>query len=655
MQLYSVTFNGYKRLADTWVNLGERVIAIVGPNEAGKSSLLEGLTLLNDDSPIARSALSRGVSIPDAESHEVICARFRLSDTDRALATLPLRSDQGLWLVVAKTVGGKRNYRLDPIVSRDTAPRRAAIAALVVAAQESWYQLWTRTETDDDGSVVDVSPQDLCAETAEALKPTGTLNAESLAGLGLVITWLREALETGKFAKNTDKKRAAKLLEALTSALAIERVTRPNADLIEQLRDLVPSFVEFDEKVRSLRSEYDLAESTQQSDPAFLNLMEMAGLSPVDLLDAFSSGDAGRLRSLMEDSQTRLAGVLREAWKQSDLTVSFDRDATTLKITISSSGHDFFSLDDRSDGLRIFLALRAFLARSSRTVAPILLVDEAENHLHYDAQADLVRMFEIQNEVASVIYTTHSVGCLPQDLGRGIRAVTPEQGLSRSRIENQWTRDSAGLTPLMFAMGAGTVPLAPARYVVIGEGPSDALLLPSLLRDAVGASTLEFQVVAGLSEASNAELNRLQIEAARVAYFVDGDDGGETLRQRLVSIGVPAGKIVAITQASAGMTIEDLVDPSLLATALNQYLSAWPPNQAGLERTDIPDSRRVAALRTWCEARDIPVPSKLRVAEEILRVVEQDGRVPKRVSDASKGALIRRLHERLIAALTPTA
>jgi predicted ATP-dependent endonuclease of OLD family len=60
--------------------------------------------------------------------------------------------------------------------------------------------------------------------------------------------------------------------------------------------------------------------------------------------------------------------------------------------------------------------------RSSEHV-PILLLDEIETHLHYDAQADLAQMLAKQEIVAKVIYTTHSMGCLPEDLGTGVRFI----------------------------------------------------------------------------------------------------------------------------------------------------------------------------------------------------------------------------------------
>lgn len=43
MKAYKLRFHGYKRLADTGCNVDGRMIAFLGPNEAGKSTVLNAL------------------------------------------------------------------------------------------------------------------------------------------------------------------------------------------------------------------------------------------------------------------------------------------------------------------------------------------------------------------------------------------------------------------------------------------------------------------------------------------------------------------------------------------------------------------------------------------------------------------------------------
>ena len=169
---------------------------------------------------------------------------------------------------------------------------------------------------------------------------------------------------------------------------------------------------------------------------------------------------------------------------------------------MSMQAEDYIEIDQRSDGLRQFVALRAYVALEEATVKPVLLIDEAETHLHYDAQADLVQVLEEQDDVAKVVYTTHSAGCLPRDLGTGIRAIVPtyrESDGERSQTDDSevvnrfWTH-GRGFSPILIAMGASVLAFASTRKAVIAEGMSDAMLLPTLIREATGADHLEYQV-----------------------------------------------------------------------------------------------------------------------------------------------------------------
>ncbi len=51
----------------------------------------------------------------------------------------------------------------------------------------------------------------------------------------------------------------------------------------------------------------------------------------------------------------------------------------------------------------------------------------------------------------------------------------------------------------LLALGATTLALGALRRAVFVEGPSDAILLPALLREALDLPVLGFQVVPGLA------------------------------------------------------------------------------------------------------------------------------------------------------------
>jgi predicted ATP-dependent endonuclease of OLD family len=316
------------------------------------------------------------------------------------------------------------------------------------------------------------------------------------------------------------------------------------------------------------------------------------------------------------------------------VTISFREVGPSLHITLSSHA-TFFRLDEHSDGMRMFVALRAFVEDAGRDPKPILLIDEAEQHLHYDAQADLIRVLATQTDVKKVIYTTHSIGCLPQDLGRGARLVVPDPEASRSVVKNSWTSHlagerwdgSAGLSPLMAAMGAKALALTPARTVVVTEGPSDALLLPTLLREATGRASLDYQIIAGLADITEERVEWIEDEAWRVIYLADGDNDGLKKRDLVLKAGVDEFRALVLPN---GLTLEDLLAPSLYVEAVNNRLNLKPPHLAGITVADLSERNRSQSVRNWCKAHGIAPPGKIAVGEEIVRLVINQPKSPYR-------------------------
>jgi predicted ATP-dependent endonuclease of OLD family len=204
----------------------------------------------------------------------------------------------------------------------------------------------------------------------------------------------------------------------------------------------------------------------------------------------------------LEKANEALKLEFTRAWGQTQLTVKLDIDANLLKLMMSMQARDYIRIDQHSDGLRQFVALRAFLAAQERDRDLVVLIDEAETHLHYDAQADLVGVFEEQEEAAAIFYTTHSTGCLPRDIGIGLRGIVPiyratdtgQEMTDHSEILNGFWFDKKGFSPLLIAMGASAFAFSGAQKAVVTEGFTDALLLPTLLREACEVSHLSYQL-----------------------------------------------------------------------------------------------------------------------------------------------------------------
>jgi AAA ATPase domain len=239
---------------------------------------------------------------------------------------------------------------------------------------------------------------------------------------------------------------------------------------------------------------------------ALENLLNTAELKLKELFEASQKNDRGAVQTMLRRANKKLQTKMTSVWQQSKATIALEENAGVLSILVNAEDQ-LNSIAERSDGLKQFVSLFALV---SQAVEPqrdvVLLIDEAERHLHYDAQADLIQMLAKQGMARKVIYTTHSFGSLPEDMGLGVRIVSPI-GEHESKIVNDfWSQGGAGLSPLLLNMGAATMAFLPVRYCVLAEGAVDMLLLPSLFRELRAVETLGFQVAPGLAEAGDASI-----------------------------------------------------------------------------------------------------------------------------------------------------
>jgi hypothetical protein len=409
-----------------------------------------------------------------------------------------------------------------------------------------------------------------------------------------------------------------------------------------------PDFILFDEADRSIESSYTFDEQLVADPPSALaNLAGTASLDLTGLLSFVKSGDVARRRTATLQANERMDAILAEAWKQSSLSVHFEIDGDQLRIELVEDGGIVTVFDERSAGLRMFVALIAFLKVHGSDRPPILLIDEAENHLHIDAQADLVTMFATQQHAVKVIYTTHSPACLPTDLGTGIRTVVPRgDNYQISDVKNSFWHGAAGYSPLMLAMGAGAAAFTPARSVVLAEGATEMILLPTLIRSATGAEALPYQIAPGLSEVPNDFLPQLDLEAARVAYLVDGDGGGAALRSSLLEAGIPERLIADLGAPGIENLIDDEAYRDALTALLHEGNSDAPSGSIPILPVSDPKDigSRAASLEAWIKARNLRAPSKVAVANWLI---ENQRAIPSEYG----AAILRELNARLVAAL----
>jgi energy-coupling factor transporter ATP-binding protein EcfA2 len=572
MRLVSAYCKGYRRFYDkAEINLDPRLVCIVGPNAAGKSSFLKALIRLNQE---LEGYDFDAVDHTRSHAGEVIevGVRYELDAEDRAqIAEVP-EARNATHLKMQKVSGRpERMFDLEPVPLRNRKPRANLAKRLIAFRKSKWVRNRAARETSDGVEVTDA----LLARTASGL----TEDVENLTEqTGTDLRELSSRLDTA----SEDAVRARQLKRAVTTLIESESTDHPHDQAVRLLIDRVPQFVEFQEDLRQLSATYNIDE---EPDQAIHNVLELAGTSWSELVSAINS-DAGRQKTWTDRADAAAEARLAE-WRQQggELKLSFNIDGRALTLLMKMTDGEYIAIDQQSDGLRQFIALRALIARQGFTVDPVVLIDEAETHLHYDAQADLVRVLESAEGVSKIIYTTHSAGCLPHDLGTGLRAVVPILDSERkltdfSRIEGRFWTHGKGFSPLLIAMGASAFAFSATQRALVTEGISDAMLLPSMIREATNLDRLPYQVVPGFAEAPGDATPEFDLMASRTAFVADGDTGGDEHAQKLINNGVSTKQIVYLGGKGKGLSTEDLLVREVYLAAAKDVLDTL---SAGLE------------------------------------------------------------------------
>lgn len=641
MRLFKARVRCYRSIIDSGeFEVEKNKTILVGPNEAGKTVLLQALQQLNPtedvkgfdalrDYPRSKyTEISRGEVDPAKTT--VVEGHFKLDPAD--IEGFP--NDYGECVyVVGRTLDGKAWHILQggptsrPLseVKKDLDILKASLDKRAVAA----------------GSASDQPDEGLSEITEDWDLETNMDTDEAEA----VSSWLKDVRElVGKEAVDED-------VLLLRIQHDCDLATQREA-VREALWKRIPVFVLFNNYFR-VRPNIHLDHLARRMETNVLDeewfdygnmcLLKLLGFTARQLADLGKTTEPARdntvayeaFRAQLDKRQYELnaasvflSGEIRTVWmpdgKGTDnLRLRLIADGQYLKLVVEDEMGVEIELDQRSEGFQWLVSFFVvfFAEAKGKHENAILLLDEPGLSLHGLKQRDFRKTVSRLAETNQTIYTTHSpflVGPDELDLVRVVELVDRAVG---TKVHTTVTAsDSAALLPLQEALGYD---LAQTLFVhkrnLVLEGLTDLWYIEAtaqMLREA-GAADLNDEIA--LIPANNAGkvvyyATILHAQGLAVAALLDSDAAGDQAARQEVLVHTLGNKHILRTKdAYKGDVdtpeVEDLLRDTLLSVAAQEF------------GHDAQAAAKAQPKRPVCDILHAEVPgfSKYRLAKAYIR------------------------------------
>lgn len=602
MRLSKARVQKYRSIRDSgWFDVEEGKTILVGPNEAGKTVLLQALQQINPPKDIPKFDPLR--DYPRSEFNDittgkikpsditVVEAHFILEDADKN--KLP-KDFQDCEYVFGRKLDNSRWQRIDG------GPEIKTYVDLSKDLKRLCAHIDPRIPELAEGVPDIEKPSDQLSAITADWEDDEKIEGENAQ---ILLNWFDKVFPYVDEENDTEGKRFDRLQDSVKIGDIREKA-------LQALEERLPVFVLFNNYFRvkplihldhlATRIETNILDDTQYD---FGNqcLLKLLGFTARELSNLGKaaepdSGSAQALKTYRDQLDTRsyqlnassvtLTDEIRKVWLPDQKRAEADRlrvqaDGQYLKVVVEDDLGVEIELDQRSEGFQWLVSFFVvfFAEASGQHENAILLLDEPGLSLHGLKQCDFRTTISRLAESNQTLYTTHSpflVGPNELDFVRVVEMTDRKDG---TKVHTTITAsDPAAMLPLQEALGYD---MAQSLFVqqrnLVLEGLTDYWYLEAssqLLRDAnvVNLNEKIALVIANSAGKVVYYATILHAQKLKIAALLDSDSAGDQAAQKDTLIHTLGNKGILRTKESyngpvKNPEIEDLLRDTLIQVA----------------------------------------------------------------------------------------
>ncbi|RQV30720.1 OLD family endonuclease [Burkholderia cenocepacia] len=622
MRLKKARVTNYRSVVDSgWFDIESAKTIMVGPNEAGKTAVLQALQQINPPADVAKFDALR--DYPRSKYNDITTGRVDPKDLTVVEVEFELDADDKA--AIPESMRKARYVRGRKLDNKSWHTLRDAPALPTYAGIEKEL---TRLCAHIDAQAEAKAPGGVPPSAGLTAITTGWTTTTAIEGdrATALKTWLDAALPLIEEANETEEKR-------FDSLVAATRVHVDRQEALSVLDKRVPIFVLFNNyfRVKPLIQLDHLAQrlatnvlDDSQYDYGNVCLLKLLGFTAQQLSDLGKAvpppaNQPAALQTYRDQLDKRsyqlnaasvqLTDEIRAVWRPRQGRAEADKlrivaDGQYLKVVVEDDLGVEIELHQRSEGFQWLVSFFVvfFAEAAGKHQNAILLLDEPGLSLHGLKQREFRSTISRLAEKNQAIYTTHSPFLVGPDELDLVRVVDMTERRSGTKVHTTvMSGDPAALLPLQEALGYDLAQslFTQERNLVL-EGLTDYWYLDatSALLRAANLTALN-EKIALVPAASAGKVvyyaTILYAQQFKVAALLDSDSAGdqaaqqETLTHTLGNKGILRTKD-AYTGPVAKPEIEDLLRDTLVAVAKDSLgidVTAEAENQPGRPIVDL--------------------------------------------------------------------